>query len=187
VWLLLGLAAFVGLKLLIIDPATTLFRCQSTDQRVCGADATVDVAFAGAPSLRGYAVPSYEAEPGGALRLDLFWEAQPGVAESLQAFVHIRNSQPGWPVNPRTGSDIWAQEERITPGGLLMRDLAPGKLYQDEYRIVLPEDMPPGEYLLEVGWFDAATGEQIDPLAETVEAPLGILWRSVLLPSIVVR
>jgi hypothetical protein len=68
-----------------------------------------------------------------------------------------------------------------------MRDLAPGKLYQDEYRIVLPEDMPPGEYLLEVGWFDAATGEQIDPLAETVEAPLGILWRSVLLPSIVVR
>ncbi len=30
VWLLLGLAAFVGLKLLVIDPATTLFRCQST-------------------------------------------------------------------------------------------------------------------------------------------------------------
>ncbi len=186
-WLLLGLTAFIGLKLLVIDPATTLFRCQSTDQRVCGADATVDVAFAGGPSLRGYAVPSYEAEPGGTVRVDLFWEAQPAVAETLQSFVHIRNSQPNLPVNPRTGSEIWAQDERVTPGGLLMRDLVVGRLYQDSFRIALPEDIPPGEYFLEVGWFDSATGEQLDPLAETVAAPLDILWRSVLLPSIVVR
>lgn len=186
-WLLVGLAAFIGLKLLVIDPSTTLFRCQSTAGRVCGADAAVAVAFDAGPSLRGYAVPSREVRPGGTVRVDLVWEAKTNVSETLQSFVHVRNSQPGWPVNPATGSEIWAQDEHVAPGGLLMRDLIPGRLYLDEFRIALPEDIPPGEYLLEVGWFDAATGEQLDPLDETMSPPMRELWRSVLLPSITVE
>lgn len=186
-WLLLSLAAFVGLKLFVIDPFTTLFRCQSTEQRVCGADTTVNVTFVGGPRLRGYAVPIYEAEPSGIVRLNLFWEARPNMAQSLQSFVHIRNSSPDWPENPRTGNGIWAQEEHIAPGGLLMRDWVSGRIYLDEYRIRLPHDIPPGEYLLEVGWFDAVTGEQLEVLTETVELPLSILWRSVLLPSVIVK
>jgi hypothetical protein len=47
--------------------------------------------------------------------------------------------------------------------------------------------MPPGEYFLEVGWFDPATGEQLDPAPETVTPPLKILWRSVLLPPVRIR
>lgn len=47
--------------------------------------------------------------------------------------------------------------------------------------------MPPGEYFLEVGLFDPETMEQIDPIANQVEPPLGILRRSLLLPNVTVQ
>jgi hypothetical protein len=90
-------------------------------------------------------------------------------------------------VRPDTGNEIWAQDEHVTPGGLLASEFVPGKLYLDEFRVRLPDEMPPGEYYLEIGWFDPATGEQIEPVAEAVKPPYGILWRSILLPNIVVE
>ncbi|HRJ40497.1 MAG TPA: hypothetical protein PL105_01385, partial [Caldilineaceae bacterium] len=187
VWLLVGLALFLGLKWVVLDPSTTLFRCQSTAQVVCGADVTVDVAFAGGPSLVGYRVPTYQAQPGGSLRLSLFWRGEADSLQRLKSFVHIRNNQPEQAVNPRTGSDIWAQEDHVTPGGLPFGEFLPGKLYRDEFRVRLPADMPAGEYFLEVGWFNSETGEQLDPLDESITPPMRELWRSVLLPSITVE
>jgi len=46
--------------------------------------------------------------------------------------------------------------------------------------------MPPGEYFLEVGWADLAAGEQLEPQVDAVKPPLGILWRSILLPNVIV-
>lgn len=56
--------------------------------------------------------------------------------------------------------------------------------YADVFSLRLPEEMPVGEYFLETGWFDQATGEQLEPDPTAVEPPLRILWRSILLPSI---
>ncbi|MBI3960072.1 MAG: hypothetical protein HY328_14765 [Chloroflexi bacterium] len=187
IWLLVVLLLLLGLKWLVIDPSTTLFRCRSTAERVCGAGATVDVAFVGAPSLVGYTLGDNQARPGGTVRVDLFWEGQADSFPVLKSFVHIRNSQPEQMVNPRTGSDIWAQEDRVTPGGLPIREFSPGKLYRDEFRVALPPDMPLGEYFLEVGWFNPESGEQIEPVGESMAPPLRELWRSVLLPSITVE
>jgi hypothetical protein len=170
-----------------VDRTTTWLRCASTPDRVCGAEATVDIPFPEAPTLRGYAVPSYKAKPGQALKVSLFWQGEPGTTRRLWSFVHVRNSQPTQVVNPRTGSDIWAQEDRNTPGGLFTEDYAAGKLYRDDFRIALPQDMPPGAYYLEVGLADPATGEQLDPEADAVQSPLKVLWRSILLPSVEVR
>jgi len=187
VWLLVALALFLGLKWLVIDPSTTLFRCQSTAERVCGAQATVDVTFVRAPSLRGYTIASDQARPGESVRVILFWEGEVDSFPALKSFVHIRNSQPEQMVNPRTGSDIWAQEDHVAPGGLPFGEFLPGALYRDEFRVALPEDMPAGVYFLEVGWFNPETGEQIDPVDESMTPPLRELWRSVLLPPITVE
>jgi hypothetical protein len=120
------------------------------------------------------------------LRITLFWQGAPGVTARLSSFVHVRNSQSDGPMNPRTQNEIWAQAEHLAPGGLLTTEFLPGKLYKDEFRVCIPADMPPGEYFLEIGWFDPATGEQLDPLADAVRPPLRVLWRSILLPSITV-
>jgi len=186
-WLLLGVTALLVVKFAYVDSMTTWFRCVSTPDRVCGADATVAIPFPDAPSLRGYAVPTYKVKPGGELRVSLFWQGERGAARRLSSFVHVRNSQRDQSLNPRTGSDIWAQEDRDTPGGLPAEDYVAGKLYRDDFRVTLPGDMPQGNYLLEVGLADPSTGEQLDPQANAVQPPLKVLWRSILLPSVEIR
>lgn len=187
VWLLSAATAFLVLKFAYIDGTTTWLRCTSTPTRVCEAQATVNIPFPGGPRLRGYAVSSYKAAPGQALRVTLFWQGETGQQKRLASFVHVRNSQPNQSVNPRTGSDIWAQADQVTPGGLPTEAYKSGRLYKDDHRVALPEDMPAGEYYLEVGLADPATGEQLDPEPAAVQPPLRILWRSVLLPSVSVR
>jgi len=186
-WLMAGLTAVLILKFAYIDPATTWLRCVSTADRVCGAQGTANVRFPDAPALRGYTVPSSQVQPGDELRVDLYWGGEAGAKRPLSSFVHVRNSRPNGPMNPRSGNEIWAQEEHQTPGGLLTNEYLPGKIYKDEFRVPIPKDMPPGDYFLEVGWFDPQSGEQLDPQAETVKPPLKILWRSILLPSVQVR
>lgn len=187
--LLIALTALIVFKFAIVDTATPWLRCVSTDKQICGAQATVDVPFEGGPRLRGYAVHSGVVRPGDEIRVDLFWQGAPEAVSVLHSFVHIRNSQPGGPNNPRTANEIWAQGVNYAPGlgGILTNQFMPDKLYLDEFRVALPEDMPAGEYFLEVGFFNPETGEQLDPLAEAVQPPLKILWRSILLPSVVVK
>ncbi len=187
VWLLATLTLFLLIKFAYIDPQTSWFRCTSTAQRVCGAQAAVDVPLIGGPTLRGYSASSYTVAQGDELRVTVYWQ---GVVEQLpllHSFVHVRNLHPDDPLNPRSGDGIWAQQENYAPGGRLTSQYQPGKLYVDEFRVRLPEDMPSGEYFLEIGLFDPETGEQLDPLADQVKPPLGILWRSLLLPNLTVR
>ena len=187
IWLLGAITVLLIFKLVYVDSATTWLRCTSTPAWVCDAQATVDVGFAGAPRLRGYTVPSSTTRSRGELRVDLYWQGERGAATALSSFVHIRNSRKDQPLNPRSGGEIWAQTEHISPGGLSSAKYLPDKIYKDEFRVPIPEDMPPGEYFLEIGWFDPQSGEQLDPQAETVKAPLKILWRSILLPSVQMR
>ena len=141
----------------------------------------------GAPALRGYSVGSYDVSAGDEVYLKLFWQADAPVDRSLASFVHVRPSSENEPPNPHAENGMWAQAERRSWDGLLSQEFVPGKIYQDDYRVSLPADMPTGEYFLEVGWFDTMTGEQADVPPESIQPPLRILWRSVLLPNLHVR
>lgn len=160
----------------------------TTDQALlCNAQAVVDVPFEGGPRLRGYAIPTNQAAPGDQLMVTLYWQGESDGATPLHSFVHIRNGQPNGPMNPRSDSEIWAQDEHVEPGGRLTTDYWPPQVYSDQFVLVLPEDMPPGDYFVEIGWFNPESGEQLDPLDEAMDPPLRELWRSVLLPSITIR
>ena len=183
-WSLVGLTALLLLKLLVIDPHTTWFRCASTAEDICGAQMTVDVPFAGAPRLRGFSVESYDLKPGDQVKMAVYWEGVEVLTDRMWSFAHVRPSAEGQPGNPRAENGMWAQDEHVAPGGLLTDVYVPGKLYRDVFRLRLPEDMPAGEYYLEIGWFNPETGEQADVPPESVREPLRILWRSVLLPNL---
>jgi len=184
VWSLAGLTVLLLLKLVVIDPHTTWFRCASTPESVCGAQMTTDVPFVGAPRLRGFSVESYDIKPGDQVKMAVYWEGVEGLTDRVWSFAHVRPSAEGQPGNPRAENGMWAQDEHVAPGGLLTDVYVPGKLYRDVFRLRLPEDMPPGEYFLEIGWFNPETGEQADVPPEAVREPLRILWRSVLLPNL---
>ncbi len=186
-WSLAALTALLALKIAYVDGHTSWLRCVSTAEHVCGAQATAQVVFASAPQLRGYDVVTPAVARGGTLKVNLTWQNGTAPLPRLHSFVHVRNSQKGWPVNPQTGSEIWAQQDNFAPGDLLTEDWVPGKLYRDAFELRLPPNMPPGAYFLEVGWFDPTEGEQLDPQADSVTPPLKVLWRSILLPSVEVR
>jgi hypothetical protein len=186
-WLLPVLVtAALAFKIFYVDPHTTWFRCVSAETHVCGADTSVDIPFVGGPRLRGYSVPSYTIAAGERMRLSLIWQAEPNLPR-LRSFVHIRNSQPNWPTEPDSGSEVWTQENHDVPGGILTTNYLPGRLYREEFWVPIPKEMPPGEYLLEIGWTNVATGEPLDILPEAVPEPYRILWRSLLLPSVKVE
>jgi hypothetical protein len=187
VWLLSALSVLLVVKLVYVDPQTTWLRCTSTAAQVCGAQATTYAPLVGGPVLRGYTVSDTELAVGDELRVTVYWQGVEERLPRLHSFLHVRNLSPEGPLNPRTGDGIWAQQENYAPGGRVTEQYQPGKLYADQFRVRLPEDMPPGEYFLEIGLFDPATGEQLDPIAEQVQPPLGILWRSLLLPNVTIH
>ncbi len=155
-----------------------------TSNKLCNAQSMVDVPFVGGPRLRGYSVSSNQIRPGGQIQVILYWQGRPETAGALGSFLHVRNSQKDWPLNPGNGTELWTQDEHYTPGGRVTSDYWPTQVYADVFSLRLPEDMPLGEYFLETGWFDQTKAEQLEPDPAAVKPPLRILWRSILLPSI---
>jgi hypothetical protein len=186
-WLLLGLTAMLAIKIGYVDHSTSWLRCTSTVERVCDAQSAANVAFAGGTRLRGYSVTPARLRPGEVLRVNLFWQADYPIKVGESSFLHLRNSQKDWPLNPRTNDEIWVQDRHDGPGGFFTTGYIPNRIYTEEYRVSIPVDMPPGTYLLETGWSDIGTGDQIEPVVDTVRPPLKVLWRSILLPSVIVQ
>ncbi len=151
---------------------------------LCNAQGTADVRFAGGPKLVGYSAEVQGAGADRKLAATLYWQRGDEHADYLASFVHVRPVKPGQPANPNDPYGIWAGAEHYQPGGHWSTEYWRDHVYVDQFLVPLPPDMPAGEYGLEVGWFDPKAGEQLDPVAETVKPPLGILWRSVLLPPL---
>jgi len=168
-WLLLVLTGLLVAKVLYVDDFTTWLRCVSTAARVCGADQAVSVAFEGDIRLRGYSLPATRVKPGGELRLDLFWQADRQIKSGQYSFLRLRSAAGEGATNPKTGDDIWVEERHEGPGGFFTTGYLPERLYADTYRITVPPDLPSGEYALEIGWYDVATGDQLT--LQTTELP----------------
>lgn len=151
---------------------------------LCNAQGTAEVRFAGGPKLVGYAEDVQGTGADRKLAVTLYWQRGDEHSDYLASFVHVRPVRPDQPANPSDPYGIWAGAEHYQPGGHWSTEYWRDHVYVDQFLVPLPEEMPPGEYGLEVGWFNPEAGEQLEPVAETVKAPLGILWRSVLLPPL---
>lgn len=99
--------------------------------------------------LIGYDLEESLLRPGGAVRLTLHWRAEGEMNRSYTVFVHLLDA---------TGR-VRAQQDSVPgAGALLTTGWAPGEYLDDHYQIPLSADTPAGEYMLEVGAYDAATG-----------------------------
>jgi len=120
----------------------------------------LDVRFGDTIRLWGYDWQAGEGEdseisylnPGGALRLTLFWQATDRVKTSYSVFTHLTDAQ----------ARIWAQRDSIPQGGDFPTDAwMAGDVITDRYSILVPAETPPGDYLLIVGMYDPATGQRL--------------------------
>ncbi len=103
--------------------------------------------------LQGYDLNLETYKPGEIVYLQLWWAVKGAPATDWTVFTHIIGP-PG-----ADGATQWAgSDAQPGQGSLPTTAWRPGDLILDEYQILLPENIPPGEYQIEVGLYNSATG-----------------------------
>ncbi|HFE65849.1 MAG TPA: phospholipid carrier-dependent glycosyltransferase, partial [Chloroflexi bacterium] len=110
----------------------------------------LDAQFGDAIQLLGYDLDVGDAQPGGALRLTLYWQALATPPGHYTVFTHVAAAD----------GRIVAQLDG-PPGGTLTGTWLPGEVIVDEREILLGADVEDGRYALRVGLYDAGTGERL--------------------------
>ena len=86
------------------------------------------------------------------MQLTLYWQALQEMGISYTVFTHLLDTE----------DRMWGQMDSI-PG----RGEAPttswleGEVITDRHEIVVDPEAPPGEYVIEIGMYDASTGQRL--------------------------
>jgi mannosyltransferase len=95
--------------------------------------------------------------PNTVLRLTLYWRVLAPMEISYTIFTHLLD----------TNGQLWAQKDnRPVRGSYTTTEWTVGETIVDKYDIVIPPDVPAGQYELEVGLYDATTGQRLPLLDE---------------------
>ncbi|MCL5026059.1 MAG: hypothetical protein M1531_06145, partial [Chloroflexi bacterium] len=118
------------------------------------------VDLGGGVRLLGYDLSTSAPALGQTVRLTLYWQARGSMDTSYTVFVHLLDGEQkvvsqhdGLPGEGRMPTTAWAKDEVVS----------------DTHELALPRALPAGTYQLEVGMYDAATGERL-PVAAGGEA-----------------
>lgn len=158
-WSIVPMLLFaVVVKAIWLDPQTTLFRNSSICERIDGAEIQTDVRFDEQIRLCGLSIDRTEARPGDLMRVTAYWQLEQSMTAPAHAFVHLL----GQSFNPATGNPLWGQHDKLEPGDHPLVDWSVGRLYRDRYDFRIPAHTPPGEYQLEIGWWQS-NGKRLVP------------------------
>jgi hypothetical protein len=103
----------------------------------------------------GYDLHSEELQAGEAVHLTLYWRALDEMEASYTVFVHLINKE----------NHIWGQRDSVPGNGTLpTTGWVKGEVIADEYKFTVRPDAPPGEYLIEIGIYDAQTSRRLPVL-----------------------
>ena len=101
--------------------------------------------------------------PGETFPLILYWRADGLIPRSYTVFVHL--------VGP--DGRIYAQQDAV-PAGWTRPTTGwfPGEFIRDQYQLTVDPAAPPGEYRLELGWYEPMTGQRVTIL-DAEGSPMG--------------
>ncbi len=112
--------------------------------------------FANQIELVGYSYDRRTLRPGETLRVTLYWRALRPVPVNYSVFVHVRGlGETLW-----GGADAWPQAGAAPTAAWRV-----GEIIVDPYELTVKPDTPPGQYDIEVGFYDAA-GTRLQALAD---------------------
>jgi hypothetical protein len=100
----------------------------------------------------GYDLRETEAAPGDRVPVVLYWQATEPVTEDLSIFLHL--------LSP-AGELIWQDDGAADHGDRPTWSWAPEETIVDPHTVVLPLDLPEGEFVLTTGLYDWQTGERV--------------------------
>lgn len=105
----------------------------------------VNYTFADGFQLTGYTLPESAADT---LTVTFQWQAQRDVERDLTQFVHALNAD---------GEQVFGYDQPPFNGRFPTEDWPAGMQVQDTWQIPVPEDVPPGDYLIYTGLYDPQT------------------------------
>jgi hypothetical protein len=153
--------ALFAAKETLIDPYTSWFRKHSPLPTVLGAQHTAQINLGHKVLFLGYDLDDDAVRQGKDLHLVLYWQAQQPLEKQYSVFAHL-DAPPDY--------TTWAGSDNLNPGGIPTSRWAPALYIRDEHIISIPADLPPVEYLLQVGLYDKVTGERLPILSESGQA-----------------
>ncbi len=107
--------------------------------------------------LLGYDLDSTVLQSGQTLHLTLYWQALTPMEQSYTVFTHLLDAN----------NQIWGQKDGI-PGNTIQPTTGwtEGEIIIDEHDVPIQVDAPPGQYILETGLYDLATGQRLPIISE---------------------
>jgi 4-amino-4-deoxy-L-arabinose transferase-like glycosyltransferase len=99
--------------------------------------------------LLGYDLERDTFQPGDSINLALYFQVLEELDDDYTFFAHLLG-----PEHPESGSPLWGQHDsepcqRAYPTSIW----TPGEIVRDQLAIAIPEDAPPGDYQLKVGFY----------------------------------
>ena len=143
-----------ALAIILLEPSG-LMHHNSSGRKVEPAQNTIYADFGEQVALLGYDISQTVAEPGESLNLTLYWKAQKPLGINYQVFVHV------------FGPDgLIVQSDKLNPGDFPTKRWPVDKYVRDEHQLMLPLDLPPGDYEVAVGVWVQADGWRLPLLDE---------------------
>jgi 4-amino-4-deoxy-L-arabinose transferase-like glycosyltransferase len=132
-------------------PYATIWRAESAPR--LAPQRIVQARWGETIELIGYDI----ARAGNALALTLYWSGIAETREDYTVFAHLVGAR-----NPATQSPLWAQDDaRPGRGSYPTPRWQAGEIVIDEYRLALPENLPRGEYRIEIGMYLLESGARV--------------------------
>jgi 4-amino-4-deoxy-L-arabinose transferase-like glycosyltransferase len=103
-------------------------------------------------SLLGYDLSPADVEAGGRGWLTLYWRAKQDEPRDYVVGIRLLTTD---------GDEVTFWLGRPVYSGYVTTEWAKGQLVQDPWELWLPEEVPPGDYQLELSLFDSVTGEPV--------------------------
>jgi len=149
-WMAAGLGCWILLKGIVFDPAGW-FHYTSPQGGAQAVQYQQSADFGGEITLLGFDVSSACLKPGQPLDITVYWNALRPMTETYQSFVHL--------VYPE--GKIWVQSDHLNPAGFPTNLWPIDRYIRDKHRLVLPPDIPPGEYAISVGIYKLRDNERL--------------------------
>lgn len=124
----------------IIEPAGWLHLTSTGDQAI-PASFEANAKFGDQIMLIGYDLPESPVNPGDQIEITAYWKAQQPLSINYQVFVHLKDDE----------ENLIAQSDKLNPGDFPTKRWPIDKYIRDEHQMILPADLPPGEYQLSLG------------------------------------
>jgi hypothetical protein len=147
--------AITLVHVLLLEPQGWL-HYQSEPYHVVPAQEQLFADFGEQIALIGYDASGMSFAPGDTVEITLYWQAQDALDINFQVFLHLLASNGA----------LVVQSDKLNPGEFPTKRWPTDKYVRDEHQLLLPADLPAGEYTVSAGLWVTAEGWRLGVLDE---------------------